>query len=81
MPTIYAGVVHTGLTEVVEAHKQLAAQEGRLELLLQQLADKEELLEQARQLVSCFCWMHADGGVQHLCFEVGCWVLRGCLGC
>jgi hypothetical protein len=36
----------------VEAHKALAAQEGRLDLLLQQLADKEVLLEQARQLVS-----------------------------
>lgn len=42
----------TALWQVVEAHKALAAQEARLDLLLQQLADKEELLQQARQLVS-----------------------------
>jgi hypothetical protein len=48
------GLTHTALWEVVEAHKALAAQERRLELLMQQLADKEELLEQARQLVSLY---------------------------
>lgn len=54
------GVSHTALCEAVEAHKLLAAQEGRLELLLQQLADKEALLEQARQLVGAHttCRVH-----------------------
>jgi hypothetical protein len=39
----------------VEAHKTLAAQEARLQLLMQQLADKEVLLDQARQLVRLGC--------------------------
>lgn len=42
----------SALSEVVEAHRALAAQRSKLELLQQQLADKEALLEQARQLVS-----------------------------
>lgn len=46
------GVSNSALCDVVEAHKTLAAQEARLQLLMQQLADKEVLLDQARQLVS-----------------------------
>jgi hypothetical protein len=41
----------TALSTAVAAHRLLVAQEGRLGLLVQQLADKEELLQRARQLV------------------------------
>ena len=47
-----AGVSKSALCEVVEAHKALAAQEARLQLLIEHLSDKDALLEQARQLVS-----------------------------
>lgn len=56
MSLLCSAVATTALWRVVEAHKTLAAQEGRLDLLLQQLADKEALLEQARQLVSAGQW-------------------------
>jgi outer membrane protein TolC len=59
-----AGVARSALAEVVQAHVTAAEQQARLELLLQQLVDKEALLEQARQLVSAgglalFAWTAA----------------------
>jgi hypothetical protein len=42
----------SALSEVVEAHRQLAAQQTRLDVLQQLLVDKELLLSDARQMVS-----------------------------
>jgi hypothetical protein len=42
----------SALSEVVEAHRQLAQQQARLEVLQQLLDDKEMLLRDARQMVS-----------------------------
>jgi hypothetical protein len=42
----------SALSEVVEAHRQLAAQQTRLDVLQQLLDDKELLLRDARQMVS-----------------------------
>jgi len=77
------GVSHSALCEAVEAHKLLAVQEGRLELLLQQLADKEALLEQARQLVgthtmqlqmlSCMMTMIPCSLTTHFINSSSCW--------
>jgi hypothetical protein len=47
-----AAVGCSALSEVVEAHRQLAAQQTRLEVLQQLLDDKELLLRDARQMVS-----------------------------
>jgi hypothetical protein len=53
--TAAAAAAATGcsaLSEVVEAHRQLAAQQSRLEVMQQLLDDKEMLLRDARQMVS-----------------------------